>query len=116
MNNNFIEKIKSMLLQRKGEVDKELTQVEKNDPFMQEFKNDGTRSTDQMEDEVADLEQHVVNEATKNNLTEEKKDISEALQNIKEGDYGICEVCGTKIPEERLKANPTARRCVEHAE
>ena len=36
-------------------------------------------------------------------------DIDEALRRIDEGTYGICERCGSPIPEPRLEALPTAR-------
>lgn len=37
-----------------------------------------------------------------------------ALARIKNGTYGVCEVCGKNIEEERLIANPTATTCVLH--
>ncbi len=39
-----------------------------------------------------------------------------ALQRIREGEYGICEDCGKKIPESRLEAIPYAAVCVHCAE
>lgn len=50
-------------------------------------------------------------EQAERHLTE----IDAALQRIAEGDYGRCEVCGESIPEERLRARPTARTCIDHA-
>ncbi|MDX8044844.1 TraR/DksA C4-type zinc finger protein [Gracilibacillus sp. S3-1-1] len=49
---------------------------------------------------------------------EEKElaDIEQALQAIKNGTYGKCEVCQTEIPAERMLAMPTTTRCMEHAE
>lgn len=41
-------------------------------------------------------------------------DVRRALQSFDEGAYGVCEVCGKKIEEERLEANPAARTCIEH--
>jgi len=35
-----------------------------------------------------------------------------ALRRLDEGSYGICEVCATPIPYERLEAIPHALRCV----
>ena len=40
--------------------------------------------------------------------------IADALRRLDEGTYGLCEVCGKPIPDERLEANPTARYDVEH--
>ena len=42
------------------------------------------------------------------------RDVAEALARLEDGSYGACEVCGKPIPDERLEANPTARRDVEH--
>jgi DnaK suppressor protein len=45
--------------------------------------------------------------------------VEAALQRLDEGTYGICEDCLTPINEERLKAMPFARRCINcqrHAE
>ena len=38
--------------------------------------------------------------------------INEALEKIKEGTYGICEECGEKIGQGRLKVMPLAKLCV----
>ncbi|MGO4663752.1 TraR/DksA C4-type zinc finger protein [Terrabacter sp. 2TAF16] len=42
-------------------------------------------------------------------------EIDAALQRIADGGYGRCEVCGEAIPDERLRARPTARTCMSHA-
>lgn len=39
--------------------------------------------------------------------------VDHALRRIDEGTYGICEGCGRPIPEERLKAIPSAVLCVD---
>lgn len=39
--------------------------------------------------------------------------IDEALQRIKNGEYGVCEECGEEIPFERLKVMPFTKVCVE---
>jgi DnaK suppressor protein len=38
--------------------------------------------------------------------------IDEALEKLKEGSYGICEECGDKIGQGRLKVMPLAKYCV----
>lgn len=40
--------------------------------------------------------------------------IGEAQSRLREGRYGLCEVCGRPIPRARLEARPTARTCVAH--
>lgn len=39
------------------------------------------------------------------------KKIERALRKLDEGTYGICEMCGDEIPEERLKILPFAIYC-----
>jgi DnaK suppressor protein len=38
--------------------------------------------------------------------------IEQALEDIVNGDYGICEGCGEDIAVRRLEANPIARHCI----
>jgi DnaK suppressor protein len=40
------------------------------------------------------------------------KEIEEALERIKHGEYGVCEECGETIPEQRLRLFPAAKLCV----
>jgi len=37
-----------------------------------------------------------------------------ALGRIEKGTYGVCEVCGDKIEEDRLSADPAATTCIKH--
>jgi RNA polymerase-binding protein DksA len=46
----------------------------------------------------------------------EVDEIDRALSRIDGGGYGVCAVCGEKIPPKRLQALPTADRCVSCAE
>ena len=48
--------------------------------------------------------------------TEYLREISEALQRIEDGIFGICEVTGETINVERLQALPTARLSIEAQE
>lgn len=41
-------------------------------------------------------------------------EVNAALLRIEEGTYGVCEVSGAKIEEDRLEANPAARTCKAH--
>lgn len=41
--------------------------------------------------------------------------VDKALEKIKEGTYGVCEVCGKPIPAARLQLVPWATRCAKCA-
>jgi len=45
--------------------------------------------------------------------TETLKNIDEAVGRVEKGSYGICDECGGKIREKRLKAIPFALCCLE---
>ncbi len=42
--------------------------------------------------------------------------ITRALNKIANGTFGVCEISGHAISEDRLNANPAARTCKEHLE
>jgi RNA polymerase-binding transcription factor DksA len=42
--------------------------------------------------------------------------IDDALARLKQGSYGVCLVCGQKIPEERLEVMPDTPYCLQDAQ
>jgi RNA polymerase-binding transcription factor DksA len=65
--------------------------------------------------ETADnIEEFEGNTAVLKELEIRYNDIKDALVKIENGTYGICEVSGEPIEEDRLIANPTARTCKKH--
>lgn len=48
-----------------------------------------------------------------NQQRQELKEIDEALENIENGTYGICEMCDEQISIGRLKAKPFAKFCTD---
>ena len=45
-------------------------------------------------------------------LADRSRALATAKARIDEGTYGICAICGEQIPSRRLRAIPTATRCV----
>ena len=52
--------------------------------------------------------------ATVGQLETRYNNIKRALAKIADGTYGVCEVSGETIEEDRLAANPAARTCKDH--
>lgn len=50
--------------------------------------------------------------ATARSLARSIAEIEVALERLAQGLYGICQTCGTDIPEARLEARPATARCV----
>ncbi|OGC87386.1 hypothetical protein A3B33_01880 [Candidatus Adlerbacteria bacterium RIFCSPLOWO2_01_FULL_54_16] len=74
-----------------------------------------TMSPIQDSNEAADkLEEYGERREETNQLEIRLREINEALGKIEKGTYGVGEVCGEPIGEDRLEANPAARTCKEH--
>jgi RNA polymerase-binding transcription factor DksA len=67
------------------------------------------------ENTVADsIEGYEDNVAIMSTLEKRYNDVKSGLDKIKHGVYGLCQVCGKEIEQDRLEANPSARTCKEH--
>ncbi|MBI2454349.1 MAG: TraR/DksA C4-type zinc finger protein [Parcubacteria group bacterium] len=42
------------------------------------------------------------------------QEVNGAFEKITKNTYGLCEKCGAAIDIERLRANPSARTCIQH--
>jgi RNA polymerase-binding transcription factor DksA len=67
------------------------------------------------EDRATDLENQDALEGIEISEIREIRQIGEALKRIAEGTYSICSQCGGDIDPRRLKALPTATRCISCA-
>ena len=50
--------------------------------------------------------------ATRSLLVERANKLAEALERLRDGEYGLCEECGEPIAPARLRAMPEVDRCV----
>ena len=62
-------------------------------------------------DEIEDYEKNI---AILRDLKIKYDEVNDALEKIENGTYGICEISGELIEEDRLDANPSARTCKAH--
>lgn len=112
-------KYKKLLEEELAELEEELSEIgfrpaENPDDWEAKAADLNVSSSD--ENEVADtIEEYEENSAILKELEIRYNEIKKALERIKDGTYGICEVGGEPISEKRLKANPAARFCLEHA-
>ena len=66
-------------------------------------------------DEIADrIEELEENQGEIREISTQARNIQRALTKIEEGTYGLCEMAGETIEEDRLEANPSARTCKAH--
>ncbi len=111
--------IRDILLEKKQNLEHELESLgrkrdENGDWIAVPEEHDGLQADD--------LDNANLTEAYEENLAifsvveERYNQINKALTALEEGRYGVCEVGGCSISEERLRANPAATTCIEHAE
>lgn len=111
------EKYKKILTDEKALLEKELSGISERNPHNPADWD----AVPENKDEEADLnvaadthedveERHGVSDEIEKRLV----DVNAALVRIEEGEYGICEVCGGQIEEDRLEADATAATCKMH--
>jgi RNA polymerase-binding transcription factor DksA len=103
---------------------------ERRNALLDEIRNDVARSREEPYASVAgatpDLgDQSVADLVADVDQAELTRDLAElraldaAIRRVLDGSYGLCVDCGTEIPLERLRAQPSAARCIgcqEHRE
>ena len=106
-NKNQIDELKTILLQRKESLSQNIhNSIDSIDQLKNQDINDELDYADFVSDSFTEG-------MIANHQLDELKQIEEALRKIREGTYGICDMCGINIPIGRLKAKPFAKFCTE---
>ncbi len=107
MDNTFIEEMKELLYKERKEI------LERMNGDNSSFKEEGATgrgdSVDLASDEGAFKKMEALNAMDAKRLMA----VENALKRISENKYGICLKCGKKIPEDRLRAMPSAVLCID---
>lgn len=110
-NKTFLEEMKQTLLREKKRIEKELGRFAK---LTEEEGNYETQFEDigrEPEDNAHEVETYQSDLALEKTFEGRLQEISDALDRIERGTYGISEVSGELIPEDRLRAFPEAKTC-----
>ena len=112
--------MKVMLEEEHVELTNELKTIGIHNP---EIKEDWIATPDNEDSENADpnvvadrVEDWEERRATLSTFERQYNNVNRALEKIKSGAYGVCEINGEEIEEDRLLVNPSARTCREHME
>lgn len=106
---------KNTLIAEKAVITNELSAVAKKDEetglwhAMPESQSAPEADENDMATRSEDFEER---SAVVDTLGSRMRDIENALAKIENNTYGICETCSNKIEEDRLEANPAARKCI----
>jgi len=101
----FIEAQKQRLLEAKREIEKEMEDL-KGVPEM-------GSDTDSFEEEADEAEEYVAHLSMSDALAKDLESINEALDEIVQGNYGICKKCGKRMTRALLLVAPESRICRE---
>lgn len=101
-----ISSVESVLIEKRKELTGRVNSVDRN------FRSG--RSADS-EERATEMENEAVLTELRREASEELLQIDRALLRLKDGEYGLCETCGNKINQERLKAVPYAIECINCA-
>lgn len=109
---HLLKPLQRYLEERKKETEKELKNLEAEDPFADTDRLvDNAASDTDVKEQVSHQRVEVIMAELSRNLVRIRK----ALTKIGVGRYGICEKCGKMIDTERLAAMPTAELCIDCA-
>lgn len=109
-----LNELKGSLLKEKVELEKNLEQIakpldKKGGDYETSFEEIGTDK----EDNATEIEQYSDNFSVETILEKKLQNVIKALQKIETGTYGICEKCQQAIDFNRLKASPSAKKCLK---
>ncbi|MFZ1987698.1 MAG: TraR/DksA C4-type zinc finger protein [Minisyncoccia bacterium] len=108
---------KTRLEEEKNTLEAELTSIGRRNPSNPNDWEPLPQETGQEADPVdaADLiEGYEDNTAILKDLEIRYNEVLAALERIEKGTYGMCEISGEEIEEDRLNADPAARTCKAH--
>ncbi len=118
MEQQNIHNFKDRLSEEKKTLETELEKIGQKNPSNKadwEARPDATDISPADKNEMADhIESYEDNTAILKELEARFNNVTLALQKIKDGTFGICEIGKEQIEAKRLEANPAARTCVKH--
>ena len=118
-----LRELKSSLEKEHDKVVEELKSVATKDPKMKgdwdakypQFESQEYGSRSGLDEEADEVEEYEARLAAEQSLESRLLEITRALERIQKGTHGICKKCAKEISLERLRANPAAEFCMEHA-
>ena len=113
MDRQKMEKFRKILLEKKKQI---LDRYLKQEDTMKKLTDEGLSIPEDLEDYARiDYTEIVLGELEDIEI-EILRAIDQAIERMKQGSYGYCEVCGEKIEDDRLEAVPWTTLCKKHAE
>jgi DnaK suppressor protein len=108
-----LEEFRRQLESERDRLTAELEAMEEHLPEVEQISLDASGGYDEdLADVASDTFEREKGMAIENSVQDLLQQVEEALGRIDEGTYGVCEVCGSPIHPDRLRALPYARLCI----
>ncbi len=109
----FLDKIKNILLTLKQRLEDELDKfATKNPKDPNDYEANFPEYGDKTDENVQEVSEYLIDKPLEITLEKSLRDVNNALKRLEEGTYGICKYCGKPMKKERLLARPTSSACV----
>ncbi len=109
-----IDELKEKLLQEKNKLEEDLGRISEPDK-KGEYKTKFEELGEEADENASEVTMYGNTLAVEENLEKQLKAVKNSLEKIEDGSYGKCEECEGDIRIERLKINPSAKRCMQCA-
>lgn len=107
-----------LLLSEQKKLEEELSTIGRKNPDNKEdwepVESDTNNNAAEEGDLAEGMKEFENNRGILNQLETRLNEVKSALQKIKDGTYGVCEISGEPIEIDRLEANPAAKTCEAH--
>ena len=108
-----LDELKAALIAEKEDLEKNLSRIarpidKEEGDYETSFEELGTDK----DDNATEVDQYTQNLSIETTLEKKLQEVLEALERVENGTYGKCAKCEGEIPVERLRANPSAKTCI----
>lgn len=109
----FLTKIKTLLIQEKETLEKELGSFsKKNTRIAGDYNSSFPEYGDKDDENAAEVAEYAAEIPLEESFEKTLRDNNQAIKRLDDGTYGICKYCKKPIDEKRLLARPTSNACV----
>lgn len=109
----FLTKIKTLLIQEKETLEKELGSFsKKNTRVAGDYNSSFPEYGDKDDENAAEVAEYAAEIPLEESFEKTLRDNNQAIKRLDDGTYGICKYCKKPIDEKRLLARPTSNACV----
>lgn len=110
---DFLKKVKTLLLEEKAKLEKELAKfAKKKSGAGGDYDTTFPDYGDKEDENAAEVADYAVNLSLEENLEKSLRDTNQSLARMEKGEYGICKYCHKPIEEKRLLARLTSSSCM----